>query len=185
MVWWITRDIRSRDCISWKISGFIGISKLESQLQDWNMCKFSTSSNHNALWFKEVRDSKASRRSFYATIDYWANRFPRLRNAWCEDCGWIEKDFHECALPKESKCRRAASSKKTTDSYEGDKTAYMIYEHFRATRAYEPVQGPSDLFKIRLEDDDVQDLDTRWNHALLAASEIPTETVLESVHNSK
>ena len=44
--------------------------------------------------------------------------------------------------------------------------AYMISEHFRATRACEAVQGLSDLFNIRLQNDDVQDFDTRWDQAL-------------------
>ena len=39
--------------------------------------------------------------------------------------------------------------------------AYMIYEQFRATGAYEAAQGPSDLFNIRLQKDDVQDFDVR------------------------
>ena len=55
----------------------------------------------------------------------------------------------------------------------------MIYEHFRATGAYEAVQGLSDLFYIRSSKDDVHDFDTRWDQALLAASEIPTEMVLK------
>ena len=42
----------------------------------------------------------------------------------------------------------------------------MIYEHFRATGAYESVPGLSDLFTIRLHNDDVQDFDLRWDQAL-------------------
>ena len=61
----------------------------------------------------------------------------------------------------------------------------MIYEHFRATGAYDVVQGLSDLNNIRLQNDDVQDFDTRWDQAPLAASEIPTEIVLEGLYNSK
>ena len=61
----------------------------------------------------------------------------------------------------------------------------MIYEHFRANRAYEAVQGQSDLFNICLHNDDVQDFDTRRDQALLAASEIPTEMVLEGLYKSK
>ena len=49
----------------------------------------------------------------------------------------------------------------------------MIYEHVRATRAY-----PSDPFNIRSQNDDVQDLDTRWDQVLLSAGDIPAETVL-------
>ena len=61
----------------------------------------------------------------------------------------------------------------------GRQIAYMIYEHLRATGAYEAVQGLSDLFNVRLQNDDVQDFDTRWDQALLATSEKLTEMVLE------
>ena len=57
--------------------------------------------------------------------------------------------------------------------------------HFSAIGAYEAVQGLPDLFNIRLQDYDVQDFDTRWDQALLAASERPNEMVLEGWHKSK
>ena len=41
----------------------------------------------------------------------------------------------------------------------GRETAYMIDEHFRATRAYEAVQGLSDLFNLRLQNDNVPDFE--------------------------
>ena len=41
--------------------------------------------------------------------------------------------------------------------------AHMICEHFRATGAYEAVQGPSDLFNVRFQNDDVRDFVVRWN----------------------
>ena len=67
----------------------------------------------------------------------------------------------------------------------GRQIAYMIYEYSRAIGAYEAVQGHSDLFNFRLQNDDVQDFDTRWEQALLSASEIPTELVLEGLFKSK
>ena len=63
--------------------------------------------------------------------------------------------------------------------------AYMIYEYFRLTGAHEAVHGLSDLFSKSLQDDDVRDFDTRWDQAPWAASEIPTETVLEGLYKSK
>ena len=39
----------------------------------------------------------------------------------------------------------------------GRQIAYMIYEYFRAARAYQAVQGLSDLFNTRLHNDDVQE----------------------------
>ena len=61
--------------------------------------------------------------------------------------------------------------KKAERFLRGRQVAHMIYEHFRATGAYEAVQGLSDLFNIRLQNDDVQDFDVRWDQALLPASE--------------
>ena len=61
--------------------------------------------------------------------------------------------------------------------------AHMICEHFRATGASEPVQGLSDLFSIRLQNDDVQDFDVRWDQALLSASDMPSDVILEGLYN--
>ena len=63
--------------------------------------------------------------------------------------------------------------------------AYMICEHFRATGAFEAVQGLSDLFNIRLQNDDVQDFDVRWDHALLSASDMLSDVILEGLYKSK
>ena len=41
------------------------------------------------------------------------------------------------------------------------------------------------MFKKRLHNDDVQDLDTRWDQALLSASEIPTEMILDGLYKAK
>ena len=61
----------------------------------------------------------------------------------------------------------------------------MIFVHFRATGAYEAVQGLSDLFNVRVQNDDVQDFDVRWDQALLSASVAPTEMNLEEFFKSK
>ena len=71
----------------------------------------------------------------------------------------------------------------TSDSYEESRlltwsTSISVQPKFCSTRL-------SDLFKIRLHDDDVQDFDTRWDQALLAASERPKEMVLEGLYKSK
>ena len=67
----------------------------------------------------------------------------------------------------------------------GRQIAYMRHDHFRVTKACEAVQGLSDLFNVRSQNDDVEDFDTRWDQALLAVSGIPTEMVLEGLHKSK
>ena len=61
----------------------------------------------------------------------------------------------------------------------------MIHDYFRATGAYDAAQGLSDLFNMHLHEDDIQDFDTRWDQALLTASEAPKEYVLESLCKSE
>ena len=67
--------------------------------------------------------------------------------------------------------------------------AFMVYEYFRATGAstgaYGAVQGLTELLTISLQHDDVQDFDTRWDHALLKVSEMPSFAILEGVYKSR
>ena len=67
---------------------------------------------------------------------------------------------------------------RATRAYDAAQGLYTTMEHFRATGAYEAVQGLSDLCNIRLQHDDVQDFDTRWDQALSSASEMLTENCL-------
>ena len=65
-----------------------------------------------------------------------------------------------CALPKRLSVEEQRFQK--NDRFlRGRQTAYMIYEHFRANGAYEALQGLTDLFIVRLQNDDVQDFDVR------------------------
>ena len=49
----------------------------------------------------------------------------------------------------------------------------------------EAVQGLSDLFKKRLQNDDVQDIGVRWDQALLSACDMPSDVILEGLYQPK
>ena len=49
----------------------------------------------------------------------------------------------------------------------------------------ELIQGLSDLFSICLQDDDVQDFDTRWDQILLGSSEMHPENVFECLYKKQ
>ena len=66
----------------------------------------------------------------------------------------------------------------------GRQMSCMIYEYFRATGSYEAAQGLSTLFATSLQNDDVQDVDVRWDHALLSVSEMPSVMILERLFNA-
>ena len=57
----------------------------------------------------------------------------------------------------------------------------MFCEHSRAARACEAVQGLSDLFSIRLQNDDIHDFDVRRDRASLSASDMPSDVILEGL----
>ena len=49
----------------------------------------------------------------------------------------------------------------------GREIAYLIYEYFRPTGSYDEIQGLSGLFSIKLDNDDIQVFDLRWEQAFL------------------
>ena len=83
-----------------------------------------------------------------------------------------------------SACRKFISSISSRKSVEeqraqkynrflrGRQIAKMLFVYFQSTGAHDAAQGLSDLFSICLQDDDVQDFDTRWDHILLGTSEM-------------
>ena len=57
----------------------------------------------------------------------------------------------------------------------------MIYDYFRVTGAHDTVLGHADLFSVTLHDDNIQEIDTRWDEILLWMSKIPSDDILESL----
>ena len=126
-------------------------------------------------WIQEV--FKVNRRSHDIATDCGAKRFPYdVLDAMIASA--LQKLLTHVHFRKRVSVEEQRAQKISTDSVEGD----MIYEHFCATGANEAVQGLSELFSVLLQNDDVQDFDTRWDRALLAASEIPTDMVLEDLY---
>ena len=75
--------------------------------------------------------------------------------------------------------RRISFKKQHCQKYDrflrGRPIGYIIHEHVRVNRRSWTAPDLSDVFTICLHDDGFQDFDTRWEQALLSASEITTE----------
>ena len=65
--------------------------------------------------------------------------------------------------------------------FRGRKIAYMIYDFSRFIGAHDIVLDYADLYSSTLRNDDVQDIDTRWDEILLTMTKISTDAVLESL----
>ena len=59
--------------------------------------------------------------------------------------------------------------------------AFSIYDYFRVTGAHDTVLDYADSFSVPLRDDDVQEVDSRWDECLLSMTKIPSDDVLESL----
>ena len=182
VVWWIIRDFRFRNCIwenfltLWNFKAGKSTSRLKFVRKDQILISHALDQRS---WDGEVKW-----RTSDITIDCGANRFPTFRCAWCDDCVCIEETsrqhshFHKRVGVEEQRAQ-------TFDRFLRERQiAYMIYEHFRATGAYEAVQGLSNLFSKSLQNDDVQDFDVSWDQALLSVSEMPSDVILEGLYKS-
>ena len=97
--------------------------------------------------------------------------FPGFRDAGCEDCLSPEQDHLEFLLYFKKKV--SVEEQIWQDRFlRGRQIAFMIYEPFRVTGAHDIVLDYADLFSISLRNDDVQELDTRWDGNLLSRSKI-------------
>ena len=64
----------------------------------------------------------------------------------------------------------------------GRQIAYLIYDHFRVTRANDFVENYADLFTIILRNDDIQEFDSKWDGILLSMTKIPHDDILEGLY---
>ena len=58
----------------------------------------------------------------------------------------------------------------------------MIHAYFRVTGTHETVLDDADFFSITLRNDNVQDLDTRWDEVVQSVTKIPSDDMLESLY---
>ena len=67
----------------------------------------------------------------------------------------------------------------------GRQITFMICDNFRVTGAHDTVLDCADFFSVTLHDDNIQELDTRWDEVLLSMSNIPSDDILESLYKSR
>ena len=65
----------------------------------------------------------------------------------------------------------------------GRQIAYLIHDYFRVTGIHDSVENYADLFIISLRNDDIQELDSKWDGILLSMTKIPPDDILEGLSN--
>ena len=125
---------------SGKISWLYGISKLESQHQDWSMFQ------RQQIFSSQCNGSKKLRQQNQMTILRHRNRLQGEEISMIMICLmlWLRlrrRDFSTSIFASETEWVSKSSVAQKYDQFlRGRQIAYMIYGHFRATGAYELVQ---------------------------------------------
>ena len=57
----------------------------------------------------------------------------------------------------------------------GRQIAYLIDEYFQPSGSYDEIQRLSGLFGMKLENDDIENFDFRWEQSLLLTSDLPSD----------
>ena len=58
----------------------------------------------------------------------------------------------------------------------------MICDFFRVTGAHDIVLDYADFSFVTLQEDNIQEFDTRWDEVLLSMSTIPSDDILDSLY---
>ena len=64
----------------------------------------------------------------------------------------------------------------------GRQIAYLIYDYFGVTRANDFVENYADLFTVVLRNDDIQELDSKWDEILFSMTKFPSDEILENLY---
>ena len=64
----------------------------------------------------------------------------------------------------------------------GRQIAYLIYEYYRVTGANDSIENYANLFTIVLWNDDIQEIDSKWDGILLSMTKIPSDDILEGLY---
>ena len=101
-------------------------------------------------------------------ISLWRG-FSKLRDAGCENASALNKIIPNSHFKKKVRLEEQKAPKE--DRFQrGRPIAFMIYDYFRVTGAHDTVVDYADLFSVTLRDDNVQELETRWDEVLLSMS---------------
>ena len=183
MVWWIIQEFLFRN-------GILEIFLTLCNFQSWKVnfrteVRLRTANTQiTTLWSKEV-DIAKSIDELMTLRSIMGRDFPDFDMLDAVIASALKK-----LLNTQSNFRQRASveeqrAQKHDRFLRGRQIVYMIYEYFRAARAYEAVQWLLTLFAISLQNDDVQHFAVRRDLALLPVSEMPSDTILERLYKSK
>ena len=93
---------------------------------------------------------------------------------------WTESSI--ILTSKEESVWRNKKAQKQDRFLRGRQIAYLIYEYFRVTGANGSVENYADLFTIALRNDDIQEVDSKWDGILLSMTKIQSDDIFDGLY---
>ena len=122
------------------------------------VCAKTTNPQITMSWITEVEKAKSIDESSTSQSILWRTDFPDCEMLDVMIASASKKILNSHIQFLKRICVEEQQRAQKDDRFlRGGQISYMICEHFHAPRSYESVQGLSDLFTIRLQNDDVQD----------------------------
>ena len=176
VVWWIIREFLRRNGI---FENFLTLWIVQSWKINFRteVCLRTADPQITMLWIKEFEIPKSIDELVTSRSITGQHNFPDFDMF----DAMIAPALKKLLSTQSNFWKRVSVEEQWVQKDDGRQIAHTIDEYFFATRAFEAVQGLADLFTMSLENDDVQDLDVRWDHAPLSVSEMPPDVVLEGI----
>ena len=137
---------------------------------------FSDIPSDPTLWINEVEMGDSLHESKSSRSDAGQN-FPNFEMLDANIASALSKIIQNSHFKKNVSLEEQKAQKEGR-FLRGRQIAFMIYDFFRVTGAHDAVLDYADLF----HDDNVQEIDTRWDEVLLSMSMIPSDDVLERLY---
>ena len=112
------------------------------------------------------------------------NGFPNFEMLDAKIASVLDKTIQNSQFEKKI-CLKEQKAQKEDRFLRGRLIAFMIYDYSRVTGVHDTVLDYADLFSVALHDDNILELDTRWDEFLWSMSKIPSDDILESLYKSR
>ena len=169
----------------------------QMEIQSWNVnfktevCTRTADPQITMLWIKEVEIAKSIDELVTSRSIVGRTHFPDFDMLHAMIASALKELLNtQIHFRKKDVSVEEQRAQKHDRFLRGRHIAYMIYEYFRANGAHTvPMKQCKDSQTCSLlsflQNDDVQDFDVRWDHALLSVSEMSSGMILEGLHKSK
>ena len=129
------------------------------------------------------RDCRVSGRSFLTSQSIGGNKLRNFDMLDAKIASALKKIITNPYIQEESQNLEEQKAQMQDRFLCGRQIAYLIVEYF--PNHWRMNLDFSDLFSISSHGDDIQDFDTRWDQALLSTSEVPNDSILESLYKMR